>query len=309
MTAAIPETILPLRLQKGDIIGLAAPAGPITADIAHGIQMLKEAGLKTIHAQDIDRRDNYLAGSDARRGQELQELFCDPQVKAIIAVRGGFGCARILPDLDFNLIKQNPKILIGFSDLSVLINTIQQRTGLITFHGPVLSTIIRDGRPALEKCLEALSSPRLPDLKIKGLEILRDGQATGPLMGGNLTSLVHLLATPYEPSWQNALLFLEDINEPAYRVDRMLTQLKQAGSLDQVDGIILGDFLDNDLRSLNDIELIWQRVLDLTENSIPVWANFPVGHGPTNQPLPIGTPALMDSTSGCLKFQKNSLSG
>lgn len=308
MTAAVPDTILPARLQKGDLIGLAAPAGPISNGIERGIRMLQEAGLKTTYAQDINRRDNYLAGTDTRRIQELEGLFRDPQVKAIMAVRGGFGCTRLLTGLDFSLIRQHPKILIGFSDLSVLINTVQQRTGLITFHGPVLSTIIRDGRPTLEKFLEALSTLRLPDLRLKHLEILRSGQASGPLIGGNLASLVHLLATPYEPRWQGALLFLEDINEPAYRIDRMLTQLKLAGRLDQVAGIILGEFLDNDLRPLSDIELIWQRVLDLSEEHIPVWANFPVGHGPANQPLPIGIPALMDSNSGCLKFQSNSLS-
>ncbi len=290
----------PSPLKKGDYIGIAAPSGPITT-ISPAIRMLQDAGLQTIISSDIERRDNYLAGSDNRRIEELHDLFRNPQVKAIWAARGGFGCARIIADLDYDLIKRNPKIIIGFSDLTVLLNTIQKKTGLITFHGPVLSTIMRDGIKALTDCLVTLSRPIPDNLKIKGLEILRPAEAKGRLIGGNLSCLLSLLGTPYEPEWQNAILLLEDINEPAYKIDRMLTQLQQAGRLEQVSGIILGDFLDNDLRTLSDIELIWQRVLDISSD-IPVWANFPMGHGTKNLILPLGLPALMDSNSGSLKF-------
>ncbi len=307
MTVATHKPLLPARLRKGDLIGIAAPSGPINADIAAGIRMLKDAGLKTIVSQDINRRQDYLAGRDSRRIEELHELFSNPRVKAIWAARGGYGCARMLANIDYQLIKQNPKILIGFSDLTLLLNSIQSKTGVVTFHGPVLSTIMRDGSAALKNCLTALSQPRLADFKIKGLEVLRPGQAAGQLVGGNLTSLVSLLATPYEPSWQEALLLLEDINEPSYKIDRMLTQLKLAGRLDQIGGVILGEFLDNALNSLGDIELIWQRVLELTADNIPVWANFPVGHGPKNLTLPIGSRVLMDSYSGYLKFQEDCL--
>ncbi len=302
MTTASPKTILPPRLQRGACIGLAAPSGPIINDIAPGIRMLQEAGLETIIATDIKRQDNYLAGSDSRRLEELHELFANPEVHAIMAVRGGFGCSRLLPNLDYDLIRKNPKIIIGFSDLTILLNAIQQQTGLVTFHGPLLSTIIRDGRPALEACLNTLSSPLNTDIKIAGLEIIRSGQATGPFMGGNLTCLVSMLGTPHAPNYNGAIILLEDINESAYRIDRLLTQLKFSGLLDTVAGIILGDFLDNDLRPMSDIELIWQRVLDLTNKHIPVWANFPVGHGSRNITLPIGLKALMDSNNSSLTF-------
>ncbi len=299
MTAAT-KPFLPSPLQKGDYIGIAAPSGPVTS-ISYGIRMLQDAGLQTIVSSDIARRDNYLAGTDHRRIQELHDLFRNPKVKAIWAIRGGFGCARIINGLDYDLIKQNPKIIIGFSDLTVLLNTIQQQTGLITFHGPVLSTIMRDGSEVLNDCLNTLSRPISANIKIKGLEILRPAEAEGRLVGGNLTCLLSLLGTPYEPDWQNAILLLEDINEPAYKVDRMLTQLQQAGCLDRLNGIILGDFLDNELRTLSDIELIWQRILDISTN-IPVWANFPMGHGSRNMILPLGLPVLMDSNSGNLIF-------
>ncbi|MFW8599883.1 S66 peptidase family protein [Desulfobacterota bacterium M19] len=307
MNAAPLKTIIPPALRRGNTVALIAPSGPLNADISIGIQWLTDAGLRVICAADIKRRHNYLAGEDSRRLQEIHSCFSDPDVKAVMAVRGGFGSARLLPFVDFELLKQNPKILLGFSDLTALLNAVTIRTGLITWHGPMLSTIIRDGRAVLNNCLTALSLCRPAPLKAKGLEIIRPGQAAGRLMGGNLTTLVHLLATPYEPDWQQTVLFIEDINEPAYRVDRLLTHLQQTGRLKQTAGVIMGDFLNNDLRTLADIELIWQRVLELTNEEVPVWANFPVGHGADNVMLPIGASVLMDSEAGVLQVQENCL--
>lgn len=307
MNAATPKTIAPPALRRGDHIALIAPSGPLNSDINTGIQWLKDAGLRVVCPTDIRRRQNYLAGTDDRRLKELHSCFSDENIKAIMAVRGGFGSARLLPLLDFELLKKNPKILLGFSDLTALLNAISSRTGLITWHGPMLSTIIRAGRPALDNCLMALTPRQPAPLKVKGLEILRPGQGAGRLMGGNLTTLVHLLATPYEPDWRQTILFIEDINEPAYRVDRLLTHLHQAGRLEQAAGLILGGFLNNDLRSLADIELIWQRALELTGDRVPVWANFPVSHGADNVMLPVGASVLMDSGAGVLRFQEDCL--
>lgn len=303
MNAATPKPCLrPPLLRKGDTIGLAAPAGPIAEDVLRqGLQLLRDCGIKKVrYAPDICRRENYLAGSDQRRLEELHQLWDDDEVKAIFAVRGGYGCARLLPRLDFGLIRQKPKILVGFSDLTILINVIHRQTGLITFHGPMLSTLVRDGREALESTLNELTFQAQPHLKLKGLEILRPGQAQGPLLGGNLTCLAQLLATPYEPAWDGAILLLEDINEPAYRLDRLLTQLSLAGRLQTVAGVMLGEFLDSTSRSINDLELVWQRVLELTPETTPVWANFPAGHGRRNLLLPIGRTVSMDSDKATL---------
>ncbi len=307
MNAAPLKTIIPPTLRRGDTVALVAPSGPLNSDINIGIQWLRDAGLRVVCATDIKRRHNYLAGIDSRRLQELHGCFSDPNIKAVMAVRGGFGSARLLPFVDFELLKQNPKILLGFSDLTALLNAVTFRTGLITWHGPMLSTIIRDGQAALDNCLTALSHCRPAPLKVKGLEIIRPGQAAGRLMGGNLTTLVHLLATPYEPDWQQTILFIEDINEPAYRVDRLLTHLQQAGRLEQAAGVIVGGFLNSDLRTQADIELIWQRVLELTKEGVPVWANFPVSHGADNTMLPVGASVLMDSGAGVLQFQEDCL--
>lgn len=305
MTAATSKHCLrPPPLEKGQTIGLAAPAGPIQEDVLRqGLQLLRDCGVKKVkYAADICRRENYLAGSDHRRLAELHELWDDDEVKAIVAVRGGYGCARLLPGLDFDLIRHKPKILVGFSDLTILVNAIHQRTGLVTFHGPMLSTLVRDGRPALESMLNELSSRTQQTLKIKGLELLRPGQAQGRLMGGNLTCLAQMLATPYEPAWDGAILLLEDINEPAYRVDRLLTQLSLAGRLRKVGGVILGDFLDSGTQPIADLELVWQRTLELTRAEIPVWANFPAGHGSRNLLLPMGRTVCMDSGCATLRL-------
>jgi len=295
--------IHPPCLQKGDTIGLAAPAGPIREDVfRQGLQLLRDNRIRVKYADDICRKDSYLAGSDQRRLEELHQLWDDDEVKAIVAVRGGYGCARLLTRLDFDLIRRKPKILVGFSDLTILLNAIHRQTGLVTFHGPMLSTLARDGSPAMTEMLNQLSVHAQEQVRIKGLEILRPGQGCGRLIGGNLACLAQLLATPFEPEWQGAILLIEDINESAYRVDRLLTQLSLSGRLDSLAGIILGEFLDSSLYRVPDLELIWQRTLDLTGEQIPVWANFPAGHGPRNIVLPIGRPVVMDSGRGVLEL-------
>jgi len=295
---ATPEAILPAPLKKGDTIGIIAPAGPVRneTDFAAGLKILTDLGFKTKYRNDILRHNDYLAGTDHERLAELHELWRDPEVKAILAVRGGYGCMRILPDLDFDLIRQHPKMLIGFSDLTALLSAIRQHTGLITFHGPMLTTLARTDRDSQEAFFDLLTGkPRL-EIKIKGLEILSGGQARGRLLPGNLTSLVHLLGTPFEPSWKNTIVVLEDIGEAPYRIDRLLTHLGAAGRLEQIAGLVLGDF-----DQCGEREAIWQRALELlAHRSIPVWADFPCGHGGRNHILPVGAEALLDSSTGRL---------
>lgn len=300
--AQINSPILPPPLKKGDTIGLAAPAGPVAAEqLRLGIQLLQDLGLQVSYSKDIIQHHPYLAGPDQRRAEELHTLWRNPSLKAILAVRGGYGSSRLLDLLDYDLIKEHPKILLGFSDLTILLNVIQQRTGLVTFHGPMLSTLVRDGRQDAIDLFDKLTRLQLPDIKERSLEIIRAGRAQGPLFGGNLTNIIHLIATPHEPDWHNKILFLEDINEPAYKVDRMLTHLQQSGRLDRIAGLILGDFFEPGSAQMSDMEHIWTRALELTAE-IPIWANFPVGHGARNQLMPIGTPVVMDSNSGILNF-------
>lgn len=301
-----PKPILPAPLKKGGTIGIIAPAGPVRneSDFAAGLKMLSELGFKTRYQSNILRHNDFLAGTDQQRLSELHEFWRDPEIEAILAVRGGYGCLRLLPDLDFALIRQQPKILIGFSDLTVLLSAIQQRTGLITFHGPMLTTLPKGDRDSQEALFHLLTGRAQPEIKVKELEILKGGQASGRLLPGNLTSLVHLIGTPWEPDWQNAIVVLEDIGEAPYRIDRLLTQLWAAGRLEQIGGLILGDF-----DQCGDVELIWQRALELlAHRTIPIWANFPCGHGSRNRILPVGAEAQLDSSSGRLVFPQPMLS-
>lgn len=303
------DPILAPPLARGDTIGLVQPAGPVQNQdhFNAGIRLLQEMGFEVRFARDsLNKNNGYLAGSDQERVQEFHQVWADPEVKAILAMRGGYGCMRLVEQLDMDLIRSQPKLLIGFSDISVLLNAITRATGLVTLHGPVLTTLPRCARETAHWFFEAVSGRQQPEIKPRNLEVLTGGIATGRLMGGNLTCLTHLLATPFEPSWNNVLLFLEDVGESAYRLDRMFTQLKLAGRLDNLAGLILGSFsanLGEDFCETADDEQVWQRVLELLENKkIPVWGNFPIGHGPNNQVLPLGVEAELDSGAGVLRL-------
>ncbi len=301
------EALKPAVLRKGDTIGLFAPAGPLPSaeTLSSGCEIIKNMGFKVRYSADIIDKNDYLAGSDKRRIAEFTNLWRDKEVKALIAARGGYGSIRVLTKLDMEEIKNNPKILIGFSDLTVLLNGIQAKTSLVTFHGPMLSTLVRDNKVSPCDLLSIFSEPNLKDIRPNNLQIIRPGQAAGRIMGGNLTNLVHLLGTPYEPDWHNTILILEDINEPAYKIDRMLTQLKLAGRLDAVSGIILGGFLSGNYEEIADMPLVTSRVLELTESHIPIWTHFPLSHGTENTVLPVGIGALMDSDNQTLRFTES----
>ena len=298
---------------KGDTIGLVMPAGPVQNEehFVAGVRLLREMGFAVKFGQDVpDRKTGYLAGDDAERAREVHELWADPEVKALLAVRGGYGCLRTVELLDMELIRQHPKLFIGFSDVSVLLAALTKATGLVTFHGPVLTTLTRSDPETIQSFFEALTG-RLPRLiRPGGIEILASGPlARGRLLGGNLTTLTHLLATPHELSWRNALVFLEDVGEPAYRLDRLLTHLKQAGRLDKLAGLLLGSFhafhadSGEDSCETADAEQVWNRALELLGNDhIPIWGNFPVGHGVRNLVLPLGVEAELDSGNGTLRL-------
>jgi muramoyltetrapeptide carboxypeptidase len=302
------DTLLPPPLKKGDTIGLVAPAGPVREQepFTDGIRLLREMGFQVKYNRDlIASGEGYLAAADRERADDFNHLWADEEVKALLCVRGGYGCLRIIEMLDMELIRQQPKMLIGYSDITVLLNVICRETGLVTFHGPVLSSLTHSDSHSIDVFFQTLTGRPPSALKPDGLEILLPGNATGTLRGGNLATLVHLLGTPFEISWDNSLLIIEDIGEAPYRVDRMLTQLKKAARLDRLSGLILGTFTDETApgNGAMDYEAVWNRTLELVgEQKIPVWANFPAGHTPRNTMLPLGIEAEMHSTNGTLNF-------
>ena len=240
----MPTLVLPGMLKKGDTIGLIAPAGPVQNedDFNNGVKLIRDMGFQVKYSQTVFRKEGYLAGSDIERAKALEEMLLDPETKALLAVRGGYGTLRILPLLNLELFLTHRKILIGFSDISVLCTAVLRQTGLLTFHGPMLTTLAACDRASIEAFFQTLTTRNPASIKTGKLEILIRGAARGPLLGGNLASIVHLLSTRYDLPWQQAILFFEDVNEQPYRIDRLFTQLKEAGKLDDIAGIILGSF-------------------------------------------------------------------
>lgn len=295
------KRLLPPPVAMGETLGIFAPAGPIVDQeaFASGVKMLKELGFALRFQRGLESRNKgYLAGHDDERATEIMDLWRDPEVKGLVAARGGYGSLRLLDLLDFNLIATMPKRLVGFSDLTVLHAAILKKTKQLTLHGPMVATLGKSDQASVDSFIQALTD-RLPEaIKVKELEILRGENASGPLIGGNLTNLAHLIGTPWEPEWQGAILLLEDIGEAPYRIDRMLHHLKSSGRLEQVAGLILGTFTD-----CGDTETIWNLALELTkERAIPLWANFPSGHGNRNLTLPLGGDVTLDSNKGTLRI-------
>ncbi len=291
------SALLPRTLKRGDTIGLAPLAGPFqAAPYAKGISILRDHGftVKTLHTATPHP---YLAGSDAERLDIFHELWRDPEVAGILAVRGGYGTMRILDGIDLELIRTQPKPLIGFSDICGFCNVITEKTGLITFHGPNLTTLDLCNKESLDYFFHTLT--RMTPFELKGgIEILRSGQGKGVLTGGNLATLNHLLGTPFDLDFDHKILILEDLNEAPYAVDRLFYQLFLAGKLQHLQGLILGDF-----SQCGGIEDIWKMVLDLLKDTaFPIWGNFPVGHGAQNRIWPIGGMAKMDSGTGLLSY-------
>jgi muramoyltetrapeptide carboxypeptidase len=304
-----PSVILPTAMQQGDTIGLVAPSGPIIHqdNLDKGIQILKDAGYKLKFYRDFGNTEGYLAGSDQERADEFNSIWSDPEVKAVIAARGGYGSLRMLDMLDLEHVQKNPKILIGFSDLTVLLTAIHKITGMVTFHGPVVTTLASIDQTSRKSFFDALSGNILPSISPDRLTIVQNGQADGILLGGNLTTLAHLLATPYDTSWQDVILFIEDIGESPYRLDRLLTHLAKAQKLDNLSGLIIGTFTETDTTESPDLaKCICERILELVgDQDIPIWADFPVGHGSRNLTLPLGIRVQMDSTGRTLNLLDN----
>ncbi len=290
------ERILPPALRPGDTVGVIAPAGPITAAaLTVGLAALERRGYRPIHLPSILDHDLYFAGSVQRRIDELHRMFADPAVNGIVCFRGGYGANYLLPHLDLDLIRSHPKFFCGCSDVTTLLTHLCDRAGLVVFHGPMLQ---RDAQPdgIDEESWHAATSgaPGVRDFG-KQVQVLAPGHAEGVLYGGCLSLLCASLGTPYEIQTQGTILFIEDVAEPAFRIDRMLMHLKLAGKLDQVRGIIFGEMLDCARRaqgySLPDVVL---RVLG--DLGVPVVYGLPSGHVTRrNITIPLGVAGQLDA--------------
>jgi muramoyltetrapeptide carboxypeptidase len=286
-------------LKPGDRIQVIAPAGPFPLeDFQRGIERLRTR-YDVVHADDIARREGYLAGDDARRLAELQSALQDDAVRGIVAARGGYGATRLLDDLSPRLVAAHPKLLVGFSDITAL-HALWARAGLGSVHGPMVAALGRGDGPLMPRWFAAVEGS-LPE-PIDGLQVVAQGHARGPLLGGNLAVLAALVGTPYGPPLDGCVLFLEDIGERPYRIDRMLTSMLQAGWLARPAAIVLGAFTDASAGP-DGVEV--EQVLRdrLAHLGIPVLAGIPAGHVDDNLELPLTATAVVDAARGILSFE------
>ena len=307
----------PARLEAGDTVGLVAPANAtfntVELDIAR--ESLEALGLKVRVGGHLRDRHGYLAGRDRDRAADINGFFADDAVSAVLPIRGGWGSARLLPLLDYDAIRRNPKIVLGFSDVTALLVGLHAKTGLVTFHGPngmgrwdafSLDFVKRVLFDAEAVTFEA--APRMNDrnalVPIEGrIRTITPGTARGRLIGGNLTVLSAIAGSAYLPEWDDAILFLEDVGEEIYRVDRMLTTLKLAGILDRVRGFIFGTCDECDPGSgfgaLTFEELWADHVAPL---KIPAWSGATIGHGMPQWTLPVGGEVEIDAAAGSIRM-------
>ncbi|HEX8535310.1 MAG TPA: LD-carboxypeptidase [Allosphingosinicella sp.] len=306
----------PARLRQGDTVGLVEPAGftDDTFDLALIRQTVAAMGLVPKVAPHVGSRFGYLAGKDRERAEDLNAMYADKDVRAVFAIRGGWGSARILPYLDWATIRANPKLLIGFSDITALHMAFAARAGFTTIHGPTAASAWTEFswnafRPLVFDAQTPLYGP------LKGSEdrlvqrggqvrTFRPGKASGRLLGGNLTVLTALMGTPYLPSFDGAILFIEDTNEAEYRIDRMLTQLALGGVLRRVAGVVFGQCTDcrGNGPSFGGFTLSEVLKQHLEPLGVPAFQGAPIGHVPNQVSIPVGTRAEIDAEAGTIRI-------
>lgn len=320
--AASATNIKPKRLRPGMTVGLVTPASNVPEDqeLHAAMDIVRSLGFIAKPAINLFSRTQYLAGSDRQRADDLNAMFADTDVDAIFCVRGGYGSGRLLRYLDYDAIAANPKVIMGYSDITAILNAIYLKTGLVTFHGPIAGGNFSDytyeqyARVLVEPSANTRigeppafeTRPGVVDWENR-LTAIVPGVAEGHLVGGNLSLVVTLLGTPYEPNFEGAILFLEDVSEPPYSVDRMLTHLWMAGKLEQLAGIVLGKFTDDgyDSNTFSMEQVLRDRLEPL---GIPALRGAMIGHIEDKTVVPIGVRARLDVEAGSLTLLETAVS-
>jgi muramoyltetrapeptide carboxypeptidase len=295
------------KLKYGDTIGVIAPASPEDQlIIEEKLSVLKDLGFKIKEGKHLYARKGFLAGEDILRAEDIMSMFSDENVDAILCFRGGYGTMRLLPYLNLDIVKRNPKVFMGFSDITTLLNIFYKELGLITFHGPMVNSDLKDCY-TLESMLLTLmegdhpyticNPPHTP-LVYRNFHL----PIIGRVIGGNLTLLCSTLGTKYEINTEDKILFLEEVEEPPYKVDRMLTQLILSGKLQCCKAVLLGQFTDCTLphyqRSLTLEQVIEDRIFSL---GLPTCTNFMSGHGSPKLTLPIGAKIALEPNNNSIR--------
>ncbi|HEU5161696.1 MAG TPA: LD-carboxypeptidase [Thermoanaerobaculia bacterium] len=316
--AAAPALIKAPRLQAGDTVGVVLPASHEfeTHELGIGTDQVRALGFEPKLGAHAAEKHGYFAGTDEARAADINAMFADPKVKGMFA-SGGWGSPRVLPLLDYEMIRRNPKVLIGFSDVTALLNTVHQRTGLVTFHGPSAFsnfdpwTIDNLKRAVMSPDpIGTISNPPKPDSALIQRRFrtytIRGGRASGTIVGGNLTLLAALMGTPYEIETDGAILFIEEVREAIYRVDRMLTQLSLGGKFARLAGVVFGYCSEcpADRGSFSLEEVLRDH---FTRLGVPAFAGLAFGHIDQKLTLPIGLRATMDADAGTVTIAEGAV--
>ncbi|MBD2483668.1 LD-carboxypeptidase [Planktothrix sp. FACHB-1365] len=310
-SVSVPRLLKPSRLNPGDTVGLVTPASPILKEHLKWIQLqLGQQELTVKVAPHVLSEYGYLAGTDQQRAADINQMFADPMVKGIIATGGGWGSSRILSLLDYDLIRQYPKIFLGYSDITALLLGLYSQTGLVTFHGLLGTSLWTPYSVSwLQKLLfdaQIITFQNPANIRV---ETLYPGQAQGQLIGGNLSVLSTLVGSDYLPNWQGKILFVEDVGEDIYRIDRMLTHLKLAGILDQISGFIFSQCTSCTPGEGNEPSLtLWQVLTDLIQPlEIPAWYGSMMGHIRDQFTVPLGVKVEIDTGKGTITMLENAV--
>jgi len=314
---ANPAKLLPRPIKRGDWVGLISPSAATSEriQIQFAVEALEALGFKVKQGENLANRRGHLAGTDEERANDLNAMFADPEVKAVICIRGGSGAARILPLINYDQIRNNPKPILGYSDITALHHAIYAQTGLITFHGPNGTgswnsfNVKQFEKIFFEQEQVTFENERVKedDLVIKKnrIQTIYPGVATGDLFGGNLTVLTALAGSPYLADFTDKILFLEDIGEEPYRIDRMMSTLKLMGALDKIKGFVFGQCTDCDPSSgygnLTLDQLFDDYILPL---NIPAYRGAMIGHIPKQFILPMGVRVTLNANKGTIQMEE-----
>jgi muramoyltetrapeptide carboxypeptidase len=305
--------IKPKKLEKGSTIAFIAPSGPPPPErLKRGKRFFEQAGYRVRVYPQTRHKFGYLAGNDQERADALADAFSDDQVDAVMCVRGGYGALRLLPCIDFNVIANNPKIFIGYSDITILLLSIFKRGGFVTFHGPMAASDFGKGIRSYTK--DRFFETVTGDMKVIKIDIPRGyrvarisgGSAKGRMVGGNLCLMSKLIGTGFLPAFKNRIVYFEDTEEEPYRIDGYLSQLFQTTDLGQAAGYIIGEFTRCEIR---DYRMKGWNVRDVIDDYFgdigkPVIYGFPCGHGKEKITIPIGVRAELNADSRTLIFKE-----
>jgi muramoyltetrapeptide carboxypeptidase len=289
----MPEQTKPKRLRAGATIAVVNPSYWLEPErLQRGVEVFEKLGYDVVLGKTAGLKDNKCAGTAQERAADIMAMFEDKSIEAIICARGGYGGNRVLPLLDYDIIRQNPKIFVGYSDITGFLTSMAQKSGLVTFHGPMLSTFGKQtvgyNLDTFHQVLSGQGDIRILSTKTCQARTLKPGIARGPLWGGNLTLVMERLATKDQLDTSGSILFLEEIDEKLYAFERMMLHLKNSGSLDNIKGLVIGEMLE-----MGDTEVpfgmgVDEIVLDVCSDlDIPVVSNFPCGHGDCQATLPV----------------------